>query len=638
MNKIGFFNNRARLYEGDCLEVLKTLPDNCIDSIVTDPPYHLTSIVKRFGKEGSAECKEYDKPNSTGAYKRSSKGFMNQTWDGGDIAFNPELWSEVLRVLKPGGHLVSFAATKNYHRMACAIEDAGFEIRDMLSWLYGTGFPKNHDISKNIDKTLGVEREKIKIDAPKNPPNLVGGVDKGGGRPWQEKAIEQGYHEVDSDDPISDEAKQWQGWGTALKPAHEDIVLAMKPFNFDNDDLNEIIVNLKILESKIWSLLNVNVVEEYFPLNLVDFSEACAFAQWNAEERSNIQEDLLDQMDMSQFVLAIRSSLNTVFSWRNIWEEVLKPENTSIIKMKLNTITDLRTLKLLLSRITPGCIIKAHKNGLWESVNASLAEKTFYAINLQLSGILELFALENATELKPLISTPKYFHPFNEPICFARKPLSEDTIAKNVLKWGTGAINIDISRVPIEENDDIKAKNPHTVNKGSNKIYGAFREDGSCPEYDMSKGRWPANVITDGSEEVIEAFPSSKSGIAVQRNGGGQKIGGNGIYQGSNGLTREDVGFRVGCSNARFFYSAKATKKDRADSKHPTVKPIKLMQWLINLITPPNGIVLDPFAGSGTTGEAALLDGFRPVMIEKENGFCLDIINRMEKLELDNVK
>ena len=145
----------VRVMVGDCLEVLPSLGEGSVDAVVTDPPYHLTSIVKRFGAEGAAPA-QFGKD---GAYARASAGFMGKTWDGGDVAFRPETWAEVLRVLKPGGHLIAFAAPKNQHRMICAIEDAGFEIRDCLMWLYGTGFPKSLDVSKAIDKAAGAERE-----------------------------------------------------------------------------------------------------------------------------------------------------------------------------------------------------------------------------------------------------------------------------------------------------------------------------------------------------------------------------------------------------------------------------------------------------------------------------------------------
>lgn len=138
MDPIAFLDGRVRLYPGDCLEVLTSLPENSVDSVVCDPPYHLTSIVKRFGGDGAAEAKE----GATGAFKRASAGFMGKRWDGGDIAFRIETWQAVLRVLKPGGYLLAFASTRGFWRMACAIEDAGFITHPLIAWVFGSGFPK----------------------------------------------------------------------------------------------------------------------------------------------------------------------------------------------------------------------------------------------------------------------------------------------------------------------------------------------------------------------------------------------------------------------------------------------------------------------------------------------------------------
>jgi site-specific DNA-methyltransferase (adenine-specific) len=132
----------VRILIGDCVQRMGDLPDASVDSCVCDPPYHLTSITKRVGKSGAAPI-QY---GSDGAFQRVTKGFMGQTWDGGDVAFRPETWAEVMRVLKPGAHLIAFSGTRTYHRMVCAIEDAGFEIRDQLAWIYGSGFPKSHDL------------------------------------------------------------------------------------------------------------------------------------------------------------------------------------------------------------------------------------------------------------------------------------------------------------------------------------------------------------------------------------------------------------------------------------------------------------------------------------------------------------
>lgn len=321
---------KAVLLPGDCLEQMASLPVESVDSCVTDPPYHFASIVKRFGAANAAPVKV----GATGAYERASRGFMGKEWDGGDIAFRPETWAAVLRVLKPGAHVLAFGSSKGYHRMACAIEDAGFEIRDTIMWLYGTGFPKSH--------------------------NLDG---------------------------------EWQGWGTTLKPAFE-------------------------------------------------------------------------------------------------------------------------------------------------------------------------------------------------PVIMARKPLI-GTVEKNVLTHCTGAINIDGCRVPfLDEADEAesKAKNQHAAfgsGPMTNAVYGRFgqaREDYNPP------GRFPANVLHDGAIDIAEG---------------------------------------------RFFYSAKATKAERIDSKHPTVKPIALMRYLCRLVTPPGGTVLDPFAGTGTTGAAALAEGFDAILIEREAEYQADICRRL---------
>lgn len=400
-------HGNTTLYCGDCLEQIKSIPDNSIDSVVTDPPYALVSITKRFGKDGSAPAKS-DGP--TGVYQRASSGFMNLNWDTGETAFAIEIWQECLRVLKPGGHLIAFGGTRTYHRLACAIEDAGFEIRDQIQWIFGTGFPKSHNVSLSIDKQSGTVNHLSKSF------NMKGGGDR------SSEFTENGRDFSIKHTPKSDKAKEWDGWGTALKPA-------------------------------------------------------------------------------------------------------------------------------------------------------------------------------------------------NEPICLARKPLSENTIAANVLRWRTGAINIDACRVQSETR-------PHVVSnrRSRNNTYG---DDlcGSVANGTMDTGRWPANVCHDGSAEVVSAFPEgSKSGHHAKKSTGfgERKYLGAGHASGDSG------------SAARFFYSAKANKTDRAGSKHPTVKPVDLMQYLVRLVTPPGGTVMDCFAGTGTTAEAAFKEGFSSIMIEREEEYQEDIRRRME--------
>lgn len=408
-------DGKVQLFNGDSREVLKFLPDASVDSVVTDPPYALVSIVKRFGSENAAPATGDD------AYSRASAGFMGKTWDTGETAFAVEFWAEVMRVLKPGGHVVAASGTRTYHRLAVAIEDAGFEIRDMISWLYGSGFPKSHDVSKGIDKAAGLSEQRGYIEA-------TGGLSGGSGN-----TVGKFTGRQLSNIPVSEAAQQWQGWGTALKPACEPWVLARKPF--------------------------------------------------------------------------------------------------------------------------------------------------------------------------------------------------KGTVAGNVMAHGTGAINVDGCRVEagggeLKSGTHTRAKDGvHTTG-----LSGSF-------EYDGSKGRFPANVIHDGSDEVVAGFPDtgpSKAGNRGKqhsgRHGGLADIGGN-IKEGTDTIRGVDDN---GGSAARFFYSAKADKMDRIGSKHPTVKPVDLMQYLCRLITPPGGIVLDPFAGSGSTGEAAWREGFRCVLIEREAEYADDIRQRLK--------
>lgn len=414
-----FLDGRVALHGGDCRDVIKQLPDASIDSVVTDPPYALVSIVKRFGGAGAKPTRDGD------VYSRASAGFMGKQWDTGEAAFATEFWAEVYRVLKPGGHVAAFSGTRTYHRLAIAIEDAGFEVRDQLAWAYGSGFPKSHDVAKGIDKAKGKLGAVVPSGAPVK--RMIPGADqhKSGWEKSNGRIYRPGEYL-----PATDEAAAWQGWGTALKPAWEPIVLARKP----------------------------------------------------------------------------------------------------------------------------------------------------------LAG----------------------------------------TVAENVLTHGTGALNIDGCRIATDER--ITATRNIALGSSASGVFGGADKPGVYEQ--KAGGRFPANILHDGSDEVVAAFPdaSGQQRAVGPQHGDKRSVNTFGDY-GPRGefAPRFDTG-----SAARFFYTAKADADDRIGSKHPTVKPLDLMQWLCRLITPPGGVVLDPFAGTGTTGEAAWREGFSAVLIEREAEYRADIARRMD--------
>ena len=378
------------LRTGDSLEILKTLDANSIDSVVTDPPYGLS--------------------------------FMGNKWDY-DVP-TTELWKEVLRVLKPGGHLLSFSSSRTYHRMAVAVEDAGFEIRDQIMWVYGSGFPKSHNIGKAYDKKMGNNR--VEVGDNPNLTKADGSTVRHGNSGIY--GFNSYDHSIPSSNKITKGTSPYEGWGTALKPAHEPIVLA-------------------------------------------------------------------------------------------------------------------------------------------------------------------------------------------------RKPLSEKSIVDNVIKWGTGGINIDKSKISFVNDADKKEttdKNQHVKYDSKISQTDIYMGIANMPKPDYNyEGRFPANFIHDGSDEVIELFPNVKTGsINKGQVNTDSTLGNSFLGQGHGGFATTSQKASDG-SAGRFFYCAKVGKKERGEgNNHPTVKPVKLMSYLVNLVTPVSGKVLDPFMGSGSTGMACKQEGFNFIGID----------------------
>lgn len=413
------------------------MPDNSVDAIVTDPPYEL--------------------------------GFMGKGWDKSGIANSVEMWREALRVLKPGGHLLAFSGSRTYHRMTCAIEDAGFEVRDQIMWLYGSGFPKSLDVSKAIDKVNGEVGRLHKFTAWMRTTGLTG------------KQINDVTGTFMGSHYLTDKSQ----------PA--------------------------IPTPELWAKLR----------------RLCGdVPTW--------VDDLVERIAAEREVIGQRTT----------------------------------------GLGTGGGAVPIMGDGTRDIT----APATEAARQWQGWG----------TALKPA----------HEPICVARKPLIGN-VAENVLAHGTGAINVDGCRV----GDDV-ITTIGSAKKGTT-AFGDYA--GMTPKYHV--GRWPANVIHDGSDEVLAAFPQAKGqqGALTGAEPSSKTANAFGEFAGrAPSEPRGDAG-----SAARFFYCAKASKSDRGDGNtHPTVKPTELMRYLCRLVTPPGGVVLDPFMGSGSTGKACMREGFRFVGID----------------------
>lgn len=612
--------SNVTLLHGDCLDLLPTLEAGSVDSIVCDPPYGLS--------------------------------FMGKGWDYGvpGVPF----WEAALRVAKPGAMLLAFGGTRTHHRLTCAIEDAGWEIRDCLMWLYGQGFPKSHNISAAIDKAAGAEREVVHARrfGGRNGESATAGASNGGTQGGCNFKDERSLTA-----PATDAAHQWDGWGTALKPAHEIIVRAIKPFP-DQTERDIIVGNLCQKEAQLWLLLHVSIAGRSSMLSQAELDEVLSIAQWSAEKLTSTQGALCGQMDTSQFASMVSTCLNIVTSWKSMLADLWKLGNTSTISTASSLTIDSKTLSYLLLQTTLEGIIQAEMQAPGSQLNALPAAKFLNAVEANITSTRMLSALGNATyrERTKRLDATADLSPAWEPIIMAMKPL-DGTFANNALVHGVAGINVDGCRIDAH---------PHDANRRNNASVDrqAWRDNGPSTGYgyrqDMRKptlqqGRWPANLILD---EEAAAMLDEASGALVARNGG--NTGATPGYDGGWNKHATDI-YRDTGGASRFFYCAKASKRDRdeglegmelrpsymvengsktsglngerydrqtmARNHHPTVKPTSLMRWLVRLVTPPGGVVLDQFMGSGSTGKAAVLEGFNFIGIDREAEY-LEIAKR----------
>jgi DNA modification methylase len=684
--------DRVRVFHGDSRAVLKAFPDAHFDSVVCDPPYALVSITKRFGAEGAAPAQV----GASGAYARASAGFMGQKWDTGETAFAVEFWAEVFRVLKPGGHVIAFSGTRTYHRLAVAIEDAGFEIRDMVAWLYGAGFPKSHQMDRQRGlltcgcDTLPYDHAEACQTIPERLLRPVSDADVSpplDADDQRREVLQPGLSEQGASGAMQGaepgeggqgrEERGMEGRGDASPPTRKLRQRPLRPVSARPSPDGE--------EGRLHNGTSAG-----------DGPVGGAMPDQNGDGASH-RPQAAEQPALQSGTVAGQPESQAGGAWP----------------------------------ICGGCGKPRVVSGL-------------------------------GTALKPAL----------EPVVLARKPLGKNTVAANVLQHGTGALNIDASRVGLREEREL--------NRAGSIGYGGSEPQGVVT--DGGKGRWPANVIHDGSEEVVGAFPETAPSTTGVRDPNGSM----GYHGGASGLPgvvgghndsgsaarffksaetgadellfwaaksklaawNSDLANTVdsltrlsnqavasalsdaltwalpvtvtrspepsmsatpselnrllttaimatqsfaggpspapqperltptGClvsvaetskptdtttitisrwksdgsadavtfsitqrkpeagglacqSGKRFWYSSKADASDRCGSKHPTVKPVDLMAYLVRMVTPPGGVTLDPFAGSGTTGVGAMREGMRCVLIEREDAYVEDIVRKL---------
>jgi DNA modification methylase len=758
------------LKEGDCLKVMEQMIKDGIKvhSVVTDPPYHLTSIVKRFGKPGSAPT--VDK----GVFRRSSTGFMGKEWDGGDIAFRKETWELCHELLHPGGHLLAFAATKNYHRMACAIEDAGFEIRDQIGWLYGclsedtkiiTPYgSKTYDTIKTGDLVLCFDKYtkeysyqpveeiyeyQINDTAYRIQSDYTDQIVSRNHRvlieregkyvfclaeetreqetvPYLENLSELQYTLSVFDDKTDQnrfelqsnlhKSNNWEEkfsnnktaptnyenfmqslWERSRKKQKEIFEICRKwwhvalfetmqrisswarmgqtwqirsfsldgtiknGFNRENDRINKSRLERWDNEEKeIGQLQRRNIDSLSFGIQGNDARE-WIYSTTSIDYGKTSKKDVIENGSGSSY--RSRSTQQSIEQSDALCEQ----SRPQIIrgwkghKTTLATITPIKYKGIVWCvKVPTGCFVAKRNDKVFVTGNSGFPKSHDISKDIdkmagverkvvgerKLTGkarVLKGGNYDGGYEGKKLTETYGITEPTSEdakkwsgwgtalkpawePICVARKPLDQKTIARNVLEHGTGAINIDNCR--IDTNELIANHARSTASAKSKGIYGDSIGQETHQTDGQKFGRWPANVIHDGSDEVVDSFPNPHgAGSSRQKNVESE-------YDASSyhmPKIRQMNRFGDNGSAARFFYSAKVSKEERNGSKHPTLKPVSLMSYLVRLVTPKGGTVLDPFSGTGTTLEAAYLEEMNSIGIERDPEYVKDILKRMSK-------
>lgn len=603
-----------QISQGDCLDKLDELEENSIDCIITDPPYGLTSITKRFGKEGSAPA-QYGKD---GAYARLSKGFMGKEWDGSGIEYNVEMWAKCLRVLKPGGYLLSFGGTRTYHRIASAIEEAGFEIRDCIMWLYGSGFPKSMNISKGIEakekygkantvvKRLieqSCDGEEFKVKQTNN--GAMG------------KIVETTRKHYT---PKAELSSQWQGWGTCLKPAYEPIIVARKPFKgplIDNVLKNRVGA-LNIGECRV-PITDENNAKEYHFNNNGNMRSTKADGEnlGAYEGRGKVQKEEHENPTG-------RYPANLILSYNeNDKEEVcggfpqskggsgkgfkkdnyeLKGEATNFARGDFVPYNDNGSAARYFKNCPYGIEDSEDYKRYYYSAKASSADRNEGLLGKELDSIMVV--LKSSGD-KEIWSDQYTINAGNE---VRHREAMAQSLKKAIEEYGIREQkNIDLSIL----------------------WYGK-----KCLEKYLaeSKSTTETGISSTTASQILSLLTRLNISESTQNACSKTESGGNLVeIVGSSNLLqviiKENPELVHGVNNVALKILLKIKEKEsRCD--HPTVKPTSLMRYLVRLVAPNGATILDPFMGSGSTGKAVMLENkengkdYKFIGIEKDEHYC----------------
>lgn len=541
-----------RLFLGNCLHELNQLSDNSIDSVVTDPPYGLSFMGKKW---------DYDVPSV-------------------------EIWKEVLRVLKPGGHLLSFGGTRTYHRMVVNIEDAGFEIRDQIMWIYGSGFPKSQDISKAIDKQAGAKREVIGVrKAFANRANKIRV-----GSNFMDEAIKDGSFSNPQTvgqitAPATDSAKQWQGWGTALKPANEPIVVARKPIE----------KGLTIAQNvQKWGTGGINVDGcRISPSQLDDYGRSAANSKGtvNAHNGFEGKSFKIAERDAEYASAQGRWPANILFD--EVAAEMLD-EQSGVSNSGKFSKSGGRNLKGE-SRAF-GSFDQKIKNAPDNYGDSGGASRFFFIAKSEHDKTTSWLDLKNSDIARPVDSNSKCDE---ERLSFALEAVKTNCKKDPQLLRCLDSMP-DYKKCILIQDLVLNAKKSESIGT-TEIIQSCLRLSGFVPHAIASNTQ---DLAKDTESDCVPTrFLYQAKASKSERN------------RGLEGIVSQKQGARPNSADP----TGKFPDHDHRDSGgnfHPTVKPIKLMEYLCKLVTPPNGTVLDPFMGSGSTGVAAKNLGFDFVGVE----------------------